>query len=145
MVEKETAREHRRVASPKEEKAETKGKEEVKERKENVSTKSQNLQKSSGQVDLGNSGQSNLGMLKQALPVGGKMIGTLQIRILRLQQQPKHFSVRLSVNCDFRVLVLPNTLNLFSLTDWILRSELSHLVLIPLHVKLFCSSWMFEF
>ena len=29
-----------------------------------------------------------------------------------------------------------HTLNLFSMTDWILHSELSHLVLIPLHAKL---------
>ena len=36
MTEKETAREPRRVTSPKEEKAETKGKEKVKERKGNV-------------------------------------------------------------------------------------------------------------
>ena len=59
------AREPRRVASPKEEKVETKGKEKVKERKDNVSTKSQNLQKSSGQADLGNNGQINLGILKR--------------------------------------------------------------------------------
>ena len=60
-TEKETARE---PESSKEEKAETKGKEKVKERKDNASTKSQNHQKSSGQVDLGNNGQNNLGMLK---------------------------------------------------------------------------------
>ena len=60
-TEKESARE---PESSKEEKAETKGKEKVKERKDNVSTKSQNHQKSSGQVDLGNNGQNNLGMLK---------------------------------------------------------------------------------
>ena len=48
VTEKETAREPRRVASPKEEKAETKGKEKVEERKGNVSRKSQNFQKSSG-------------------------------------------------------------------------------------------------
>ena len=29
--------------------------------------------------------------------------------------------------------VLPNTLNLSNLTDWILHSELSHLVFAPLH------------
>ena len=51
------------MASPKEEKVETKGKE--KKRKDNVSTKSQNLQKSSGQTDLGNKGQMNLGILEQ--------------------------------------------------------------------------------
>ena len=56
MTEKETAREPRRVAGPKEEK-ETKGKEKVKERKGYISTKSQNPQKSSGQVDLGNNFQ----------------------------------------------------------------------------------------
>ena len=46
VTEKETAREPRKVESSKEEK--------VKETKDNVSTKSQNHQKSSGQVDLGN-------------------------------------------------------------------------------------------
>ena len=56
-------------------------KEQVKERKDNVSTKSQNLQKSSGLADLGNIGQVNLGMLKQTLGVGEKMIGTQQIRL----------------------------------------------------------------
>ena len=102
VTEKETAREPRRVASPKEEKAETKGKGKGKGkvRKVNVSMKSQNLPKSRGQVDLGNNGQINLGMLEQTLRFGGKMIGTQQIRIL------KH------------------------------RSELSNLVLIPLHAKL---------
>ena len=74
MTEKETAREHRRVASPKEERADTKGKEKVKERQDNVSTKSQNHQKSSGQVGLGNNGQNNLGMMRQTLRVGGMMI-----------------------------------------------------------------------
>ena len=62
MTGKEMAREPRRVASPKEEKVETKGKEKVKERKDNVSTKSQNLRKSSGRADLGNNGQINLGI-----------------------------------------------------------------------------------
>ena len=42
-------------------KAETIGKEKVEERKYNVSTKSQNHQKNSGQVDPGNNGQNNLG------------------------------------------------------------------------------------
>ena len=78
VTEKETAREPREVESSKEEKAETEVKEKVKERKDNVSTKSQNHQKSSGQVDLGNNGQNNLGMLKQTLRVGGTMIGTQQ-------------------------------------------------------------------
>ena len=112
MTEKETTREPRRVASPKEEKAEIKGKEKVKKKKGNVSTKSQNLQKSSGQVDLGNNGQINLGILRQTLRVGGKMIGTQQIRILKRQQPLRSFNMLLSVNCDFRILVLPNTLNL---------------------------------
>ena len=39
------------------------GKEKEEERKDNASTKSQNHQKNSGQVDLGNDGQNNLGML----------------------------------------------------------------------------------
>ena len=82
VTENETPREPRKVESPMEGKAETKGKGKVKERKDNISTKSQNLQKNSGQVDLGNNGQNNLGMLKQTLRVGGMMIGTQQIRIL---------------------------------------------------------------
>ena len=124
VTEKETAREPRKVESSKEEKAETKGKEKVKERKDNVSTKSQNHQKSSGQVDLWKNGQNNLGMLKQTLRVGGTMIGTQQIRILRTQRQPRNFNMRLSVICDSRIWLLSNTLNLFSMTDWILHSEL---------------------
>ena len=121
----------------------------MKERRGNVSTKSQNLQKSKGQADLGNNGQVNLGMLKHTLRVGGKMIGTQQIRILKHQQPLEKFHMLLSVNCDFRILAWPNTLNLFSLTDWILRSELSHWVLIPLHAKLLflpitCYTWMFD-
>ena len=123
VVEKEMVREPRGVASPKRKKVEPKGKEKVKERKDNVSTKSQSLQKSSGQADLGNNGQITLGILKH-------------IRVLKNQQPLRNFNMLLSVNFDFRVWVLPNTLNLFSLTDWILRSELSHLVLIPLHEKL---------
>ena len=130
VTEKETAREPRKVGSSKEEKAGTKGKEKVKERKDNVSTKSQNHQKSSGQVDLGNNGQNNLGMLKQTLRVGLTMIGTQQIRILRPQRQLRNFNIRLSVICDSRIWLLSNTLNLFSMTDWILHSELSQLVLI---------------
>ena len=54
VTEEETAREPRKVESSKEEKAETMRKVKVEERKENVSTKSQNHQKNSGQVDLGN-------------------------------------------------------------------------------------------
>ena len=67
VTEKETAREPRKVKKSKEEQAETKGKEKVKERKDNVSTKSQNHRKNIGQVDLGSNGQNNLGMLKQTL------------------------------------------------------------------------------
>ena len=119
------------------EKAETMGKEKVKERKDNVSTKSQNHQRNSGQVDFGNNGLNNLGAQKPTLQVGVTMIGTLQIRILRLQQQPKNFSVRLSVICDCRIWVMSNTSSLFNANDLILHSELSHLVLIPQHAKLF--------
>ena len=136
VTEKETAREPRKVESSKEEKAETKGQEKVKERRDNVSTKSQNHQKSSGQVDLGNNGQNNLGMLKQTLRVGGTKIDTQQNRILRPQRQPRNFNMRLSVIRDTRIWFLSNTSNLFSMTDWILHSEPSHLVLIPLHAKL---------
>ena len=99
----------------------------MKERKGNFSTKSQNFLKSSGQVDLGISGQINLGILRQTLRVGGKMIGTQQIPFFKHQQPLRSFNMSLSVNCDFRILVLPNTLILFSLTDWIFR---------PLHAKL---------
>ena len=136
VTEKETAREPRKVESSREEKAETNGKEELKERKDNVSTKSQHHQKNSGQVDLGNNEQNNLGMLKPTLRIDGTMIGTQQIRILKPQRQLRNFNMRLSVICDSRIWVLSNTLNLFSMTDWILHSELSHLVLIPLHAKL---------
>ena len=129
-TEMETAREPRKVESSEVEKAETMGKEKVKERRDNVSTKSQNHQRNSGQVDLGNNGLNNLGR------VGVTMIGTLQIRNLRLQQQLKNFSVRLSVICDSRIWVTSNTSNLFNMTDWILHSEQSHLVLIPQHAKL---------
>ena len=91
VTEKETAREPRKVESSKVEKAETMGKEKVKERKDNVSTKSQNHQKNSGQVDLGKNGQNNLGTQKPTLRVGVTMIGTLQIRTLRPQRQLKNF------------------------------------------------------
>ena len=107
-------------------KAETMEKEKVKERRDNVSTKSQNHQRNSGQVDRGNKGLNNLGAQKLTLRVGVTMIATLQIRILRLQQQPKNFSVRLSVICDSRISVMSNTSNLFNMTDWIRHSELSH-------------------
>ena len=64
------------------------------------------------------------------------MIGTQQILVLKHQQPLRNFNKLLSVNCDYRILVLPNTLNLSSLTGWTLRSEPSYLVLIPLHAKL---------
>ena len=95
-TEKESAREPRKVESSKVEKAGTMEKEKVKERRDNVSTKSQNHQRNSEQVDLGNSGLNNLGTQKPTLRVGVTMFGTLQIQILRLQE-PKNFSVRLSV------------------------------------------------
>ena len=107
------------------------------ERKDNVSTKSQNHQKNSGQVDLGNNGQSNLGKQKPTLRVGVAITGTQQIRILRpQQQQPKNFNMRLSVICDSRISVLSNKSSLFNMTDWILHSEPSHLVLISQHAEL---------
>ena len=80
VTEKETVREPRKGENSQPEKADTKSKEKVKERKDNVSTKSQNHHKSSGQVDLGNNGQNDFGMLRQTLRVGGTMIGTQQIR-----------------------------------------------------------------
>ena len=136
VTEKETVREPRKGENSQPEKADTKSKEKVKERKDNVSTKSQNHHKSSGQVDLGNNGQNDFGMLRQTLRVGGTMIGTQQIRILRPQRQLRNFNMRLTVICDSRIWVLSNTLNLFNMTDWIFHSELSRLVWIPLHVKL---------
>ena len=135
-TEKETAREPRKVERSKVEKAESMGKEKVKERRDNISMKSQNHQKNSGQVDLGNNGLNNIGALKLTLRVGVTMVGTLQIRIVRLQQQPKNFSARLSVICDSRIWVLSNTPTLFNATDWIRHSELSHMVLTPQHAKL---------
>ena len=114
VVAKEMAKEHRRVASPKE-KVEPKGKAKVKERKDNVSTKLQNLHRNSGLVDHGNSGQTNPGKLT-------KMIGTQQSRVLKNQQQLKNFNMLPPVNCDFRILVLPITSNLSSLTDVTLPS-----------------------
>ena len=135
-TEKETAREPRKVESSKVEKAETMGKEKVEERKHNVSTKSQNHQKNSGEVEPGNNGQNNVGTQKPTLRVRVTMIGTLQIRILRPQRQLKNFSMRLLVICDSRIWVMSNTSNLFNVNDWILHSELSHLVLIPQRVKL---------
>ena len=89
----EMAREHRRVASPKEKKVEPKGKAKVKERKDNVSTKSQNLQKNSGRADHGNSGQINPGRLTPIMRAGGKMIRTQQSRFLKQQQQLKNFNM----------------------------------------------------
>ena len=56
--------------------------------------------------------------------------------ILKHQQQLKNFNMLLSVNCDFRVLVLPVTSNFSNVNDWILHSGPSHLALIPLHAKL---------
>ena len=76
VVEKEMAKEHRRVASPEEDKVEPKGKAKVKERKGNVSTKSQNLQKNSGQADHKNSGQINPGKLTATVRAGATMTGT---------------------------------------------------------------------
>ena len=76
-------------------------------------------------MDLWNNGLDNLGAQNLTLRVGGTLVGTQQIRILRLQQ-PKNFSVRLSVICDSRIWVTSNTSNLFNMTDWILHSELSH-------------------
>ena len=116
-TEKETAREPRKVDSSKVEKAETMGKGKVKERKDNVSTKSQNHQRNSGQMDLGNNGQNNLGTQKPTLRVVVTMIGRQHIRILRLQQQPENFNMRLSVIFDCRIWLVPNTSNLFSTTD----------------------------
>ena len=79
-TEKETAREPRKVESSKVEKADTMGKEKVEERKDNVSTKSQNHRRNSGQVNLGNTGLNNLGAQKPTLRVGGTMVGTQQIQ-----------------------------------------------------------------
>ena len=74
---KETAREPRKVESSMVENKESLGKEKVKERKDDVSTKSQNHKKNSGQADLGSNGLNNLGAQKPTLRVGVTMIGTL--------------------------------------------------------------------
>ena len=63
------------------------------------------------------------------------MIGKQQIRILRPQRQLKNFNMRLSVICDSRTWDLSNGSKLSNMNDWILHTELSHLVLIPLHAK----------
>ena len=129
VTEQEMAREPRRVASSKVEKAGTMG-------KEKVSTKSKNLQKNSAQADLGNSGLINPGRPTLTVRTGEKMTGTQQSRVLKHQQPLRNLNLLLLVKCDFRILVLPNTLNLSSLIDWTLCSEPSHLVLILLHAKL---------
>ena len=98
VTEEEMAREHRTVASPKEEKVETNGKAKVNERKDNVSTTSQNLQKNSGQADPGNSGQINPGKLTPTVPTGEKMTGTQQSRVLKHQQQLKNFNGELRLS-----------------------------------------------
>ena len=137
VTEKETVREPRKGENCQSRKRRTPSqKEKVQERKDNVSTKSQNHHKSSGQVDLGNNGQNDFGMLRQTLRVGGTTIGTQQIRILRPQRQLRNFNMRLTVIFDSRIWVLSDTLNLFNMTDWIFHSELSRLVWILLHVKL---------
>ena len=69
---KKTASEPREMESSKEEMAETMGKEKGKERRGNVSTKSQNHQ-------TWEHGLNNLGAQKLTLRVGVTMIGTLQI------------------------------------------------------------------
>ena len=102
---------------------EPKGKAKVKERKDNVSTKSQNLQKNSGQADHGISGQINPGKLTPTMRADEKqMTGTQQSRVLEHQEQLKNLNMLPSVKCDFRILVLPITSKLF----WILPSEPSH-------------------
>ena len=80
--------------------------------------------------------QNNLGTQKPTLRVGGTMIGTQQIRILRPQRQLKNPNMRLSVTCDSQIWVMSNTSNLFNMNDWILHGELSHLMLISQHAKL---------
>ena len=109
VIEKEMTREHRMVTSPKEEDLEPKGKAKAKERKDMVSTKLQNFQKNSGQADLGNSGKINLGKLTPTVQAGEKMTGAQQSRVLKHQQQLKKLNMLPSVNCDFRILVLPAT------------------------------------
>ena len=54
-----------------------------------------------------------------------------QSRGLKHHQQLENFSLRPSVNCDFRIWVLPVASNLFSLTGWTLVIEQPHLALIP--------------
>ena len=94
---------------------ETKGKAKVKERKDNVSTKSQNFPKNSGQADPANSGQINPGKLTPTVRTGENMTGTQLTRVLKHQQQLKKFNMLRSVNGDFRILVLPITSNFLQL------------------------------
>ena len=98
MTEMEKAEEHRSVGSPMEEKVENKRKAKAKERKDNVCTRSQNLQKNSGQDYPGNSGQINLGKLTPTVRAGEKMTGTHQSRVNKHQQQLKNFNMSLSLN-----------------------------------------------
>ena len=97
VTEKETAREPRRVASPKEEKAEFKGKEKVYKKRQRLTANHRTSRRAVNKWILG--------MLKQTLRVVGKIIGTQQIRILKHQQPLRNFNMLLSVNCDFRILV----------------------------------------
>ena len=98
MTGMEMAEEHRSVRSPMEEKVGNKRKAKAKERKDNVCTRSQNLQKNSGQADPGNSGQINLDKLTPTVRAGEKMTGTHQSRVNKHQQQLKNFNMSLSVN-----------------------------------------------
>ena len=113
-TEKETAGEPRNVESSKEEKAETMEKEKVEEKKE---TTSQRNHRTAGRtVDKWISGTMLRTILKTQKPtlrVGGTMIGTQQIRILKPEWQLKNFNMRLSVICDSRSWVLSKHIESF--------------------------------
>ena len=136
-TEKETTREPRKAESSKGGRGVSHGK--GKTLRKERTTSQRNHRTTRGTVDmwiLGTKVRTNLGAQKPALRVGVTMIGTLQIRILRLQQQPKEFQrASIEVICDCRIWAMSNPLKLFSMIDWILHSELSHLVSIPLHAK----------
>ena len=67
-----------------------KGKEKRKRKIPQNFTKSQNVQKNSGQINHGNNGQINLGMLGQTFRIR-KMIGAQKIQILQHRRRVKNF------------------------------------------------------
>ena len=119
VVEEETASEH----NPRERK-----------RKERSTT--QRTQRTSGRtVDrwiLGIVVRDNPGTPQRTVRTGEKqMIGTQQSRVLKHQQRLKNFNMR-----PFAIFFLPVVSKPFSLTDWTLLSEPSHVAWMSLHARL---------